>query len=748
MNEPTSLNKFELLRKLVEISNSTVTASTKLQNILKCIVRELGMDRCYIFGLDGEFNNMVLRAASDPVADVTMDTVIPLGEGFVGRAARDKAVAVGDGEEYPEEPESWRQYRYRVAFPILDDTFIYGSLALLSSERDLDTGLYPLMETVCLLLAGTIRYFRLSMDAKKRIAERTAFFEIGKAISGTMGLQKLVDEVVLICAKVVSARGALLTVFDVEQDEVAVRSAFGVRKPGESPPLCVALEFSGRLEGTLCVFEKFSWENGKPIPFDDDDHRLLMALGSFLSSPLEKSLVFAKMEGLVARNDLLVRRLSSLYDISSHLMTTVDFERILDIILEAVLFKEGMAFDRAFLLLLNEEGVLLRVHRAMFRPRLPKEDAEENRSTVSEEPPIGSEPSEVLGLELPMNADGGPLAQCLLSGRVLKVTGPVTDLSDPVRRIYSILGPNFAAVPLMAKTKSMGILVVDHGYDQREITDPELQTLDMLAHQAGLAMENARLYAFIDGVNKELRDARERLLETEKMAALGEVAAGIAHEIRNPLVSIGGFARRVLKTVDKDSPIKEYLSVIVMEVERLEKTLKEVLSFSQDKDEGNFEYLDLHRTIEAALSYLSLELEAGSVTLRRDFSEVPEIFGDERQLRHLFFNLFLNALQAMKEGGELSVRTFSYVDESLQRKFAAVEVTDSGGGIPTNVLQNIFNPFFTSKAQGTGLGLSIVHRIVKRHQGEIDVENKPGKGASFTVRFPVMGKTTGLVSTK
>ena len=194
------------------------------------------------------------------------------------------------------------------------------------------------------------------MDAKKRITERSALFEIGKTISGTLELQKLVDQVVLICAKVVSARGALLTIFDIQKNEVVIKSAFGRRQAGESPPLCVALEFQNGLEGTLCVYEKISWEDGRAANFDEDDQRLLVALASFLSSALEKSLVFAKMENVSKNNELLVQRLSTLYDISSAIMTTVDFERVLDIILEAVIVKKGLEFDRAIVLLLDEQN--------------------------------------------------------------------------------------------------------------------------------------------------------------------------------------------------------------------------------------------------------------------------------------------------------------------------------------------------------------------------------------------------------
>jgi len=344
---------------------------------------------------------------------------------------------------------------------------------------------------------------------------------------------------------------------------------------------------------------------------------------------------------------------------------------------------------------------------------------------------------DILTMSVPLSREGGPLAISLLKGDAINVSGK-SGFSPPEHLdLYQYLGASFAVVPLMAKQKAIGVIVVDNSLRGGNVKRDQLRTLSMLAHQAGLALENSRLYSFIDGVNKELKEAKEKLIETEKMAALGEISAGMAHEIRNPLVSIGGFARRVHKQVQDDSPLKEYLNVIVDEVERLEKTLRDILDFSQESEVANFQLWNLHKTIEEAFSYLRLEFEDSNVNVVKEFSEIPLIYGDHRQIRHLFFNLFLNAKQAMKTGGTLKVRTYFYMEEK-DRQCVKVEVNDTGGGIPLNILQNIFNPFFTTKAQGTGLGLSIAHRIIKRHRGDIDVENKPGEGASFIVTFPVL----------
>jgi two-component system sensor histidine kinase HydH len=741
MAKVTALNKTEILRKAIEIASSTVKPQTKIENVLKHTARELCMDKAFIFGLDKEKKNLLLRVANENIADWPDQAEIPVGKGLVGLAVKEKKPLVVHNELLAGESAIWDRFATRVALPILDDTFLYGALVLWSQETvAVDRDVIAILEAVCLELAGILRNFKLSLEAKRRISELSALFEIGKAISTHIDLQRLVNELVHICAKVVNARGALLTIFDPNKSEVIIKSAFGERLGDEIPPMCVGLNFQRGLTGSLCVYQKRSWEDGTLIPFDEEDARLLAAMASFFSSALEKSIVYKEMEHLLQKNEELVRRLSTLYDISSSMMTTVDFEEVLDIILQAIIVREGLGFDRAMIALIDDDYKVLRLYKWLSRPSIQEENS--LILTPSESLP-NVEPSRHirshLHMDLPFSEEGGPIAVSLLKGEATIITREPGDLKNQESEIYRILGLSFAVVPLVAKDKPIGAIVADHFAKGKEVTVQELKTLSMLAHQAALSIENSRLYSFVEGVNRELREAKEKLMETEKMAALGEITAGLAHEIRNPLVSIGGFARRLLKKAGEESSIKSYLDVIVAEVERLEKILRDVLDFSQESANAQFQLGNLNQTIQEALNYLKLEFEGANIQVIKDFSDIPPIWGDHRQLRHLFFNLFLNARQAMKQGGILVLRT--YLDTTKpDPPSVKVEVTDSGGGIPVDILHNIFNPFFTTKAQGTGLGLSIVHRIIKRHQGDIEVDNKPGAGVSFIMTFPILSE--------
>ena len=339
-------------------------------------------------------------------------------------------------------------------------------------------------------------------------------------------------------------------------------------------------------------------------------------------------------------------------------------------------------------------------------------------------------------LEVPLDPPDSVVAMCVEQGATMVVEDPGNDprLNPQMAKALG-LERAFVAVPMFAKGKVVGELLVNNLISGRPFNERDLKLLGMLANQGGLALETARLYHHLERVNKELAQMRNRLLEADKLAALGEIAAGVAHEIRNPLVSIGGFTRRIRKKVGDDSPLTQYLDVIIDEVTRLEKTLNEMLDFSSDA-RGHFEEHDLNEIIDQSLELISRELVDQHIEVSEELgSGLPPVYCDDRQIKHVFLNLFLNAIQAMgTENGHLTVRTFSVVREGKQ--FVAGEVTDTGGGIPMDIVHNIFNPFFTTKDEGSGLGLSIVHKIVTRHFGQVEVHNRGEGGASFLVTLP------------
>ncbi len=231
----------------------------------------------------------------------------------------------------------------------------------------------------------------------------------------------------------------------------------------------------------------------------------------------------------------------------------------------------------------------------------------------------------------------------------------------------------------------------------------------------------------------ELKQLQKKLVISEKMAALGEVAAKVAHEIRNPLVSIGGFAKRLEKKLDGN--LQEYAGIIVKEVSRLEGILKEILGFVKEARLAK-EPVDLNLLLDDIIRLMESDIEERGVVLRKEYRKIPEIFVDPNRVKEAIVNIITNAVQALSGTGAIDIRTFARGQEVL------LEIRDTGKGIPKEELPSIFNPFYTTKSSGTGLGLAITHRIVQEHNGRIEVESELDKGTVFKIYLPIKEGTS------
>jgi PAS domain S-box-containing protein len=228
----------------------------------------------------------------------------------------------------------------------------------------------------------------------------------------------------------------------------------------------------------------------------------------------------------------------------------------------------------------------------------------------------------------------------------------------------------------------------------------------------------------------ELKNLRERVIKTERMAALGEVAARVAHEIRNPLVSLGGFARRLEKKLD--GSLKEYADIISREVGRLEDILNEILSFVKETRIKK-EIVNSVSLIEEVITLCGSECDDKNIVLVKDYAAPVEIFVDPNRIKDALLNIVKNAIQAVGANGTVTIKTY------IADHACVFEIKDTGTGITDEDMQFIFDPFFTTKkAGGTGLGLTITHRIIEEHGGSIEVKSKPGEGSIFRVLIPLI----------
>jgi len=291
-------------------------------------------------------------------------------------------------------------------------------------------------------------------------------------------------------------------------------------------------------------------------------------------------------------------------------------------------------------------------------------------------------------------------------------------------------------VPVFVEGTLAAIAMVGEKLSGEVFDAEELELLQALAAATAVALRNARLYGELEAQLDELRRAQAQLVQSAKLAAIGELAASVAHEINNPLTVVLGMSQVLQQTTPADSPDGQRLDMIATETQRAARIVRDLLDFSRRR-EPRREVVSVSEAIQRALGLLDARLKR-RVEVQRIFDpEVPPVVGDRDQLTQVFVNLVGNAADAMSEGGTLTVQTATQEAEGGERVIVAT-VSDTGTGIPPEVLDHIFEPFFTTKpeGEGTGLGLSVTLGIVHAHGGTLDVESKLGQGTTFRVVLP------------
>ncbi len=289
-------------------------------------------------------------------------------------------------------------------------------------------------------------------------------------------------------------------------------------------------------------------------------------------------------------------------------------------------------------------------------------------------------------------------------------------------------------VPLIVRGRPTGAIQVINKKSGEEFTHTDLELLTAASQQIAVALENAKLYGRLQRkfqlTEQELKRTQERLIRSERLSAMGNLVRGVAHEIRNPLMTIGGFARRIKAKETDDKSLSRYADIILEEANRLEALVQEVREFSEIQTAK----LSLNR-IEAVIEEILPKIEAPAkdanveVRLRMD-EDIPPLAMDSHQIAKALLNIAWNGIEAMPSGGTLEIKVLR-----AKRKLS-ICVSDTGKGIAEDQLDSIYDPFVTSKTRGAGLGLTMAHRIITNHRGEIEIQTAEGKGTTMTVRIP------------
>jgi len=444
--------------------------------------------------------------------------------------------------------------------------------------------------------------------------------------------------------------------------------------------------------------------------------------------------------------------LTVLYEVSRALQGTLDEDRAFYIILTGITHGRGLGFNRAFVLLPDSSGEFL-VGRQAIGPSSPDEAAAIWRELrdkrlsfgeiLAQDPPPERKDfrvnSIVSRIRVPLSEDTHPLIRlmqrretCLVSQGIVQPEGwalepALTDLLET---------ETFAAASLFQSGRSLGLLLADNAITRAPIGIESLRMLQIYAQVASASLQNMQLYgelmsriAVFENANRALRDSHERLLHAERLSTIGKMAALLAHEIRTPLVSIGGFARRLARKTPPEDSRREEIEIIVSEVTRLERLIEEVLGYTR-LSRPDFAPVDMNELIRSVLSTMRDSIDKGSVRAIADLGPgLPDVRADKSQLRQVLINLIANALDAMPSGGVLTIRTRRDGD------YLELGILDTGVGIEREDWGKLFTPFYTTKPAGTGLGLAVVSQVIDNHKGSLRLESVPGQGSTFFIRL-------------
>jgi two-component system sensor histidine kinase HydH len=766
--DPIERTELSILSEIGRISNSSEDLARKLRRIIEVVMQGMGREGASVFLLDPSGQTITLVAAAGLNQEAVGKLKFPLGKGIAGWVAEQKVpLALADPYADPRfqyVPESGiERFKSLMAAPIMDEDRCLGVLFALSVETwNAQSAEITLLTTIANQISGIIRSTRLFQSIQDRLAELSTIYQIGMALNSTLDLDQLLGLIAKNTTQALRAQGCtirLVNLPDVGLERSDLPETYvseGVREldarlggrilartmenkrpvlvaetsrdPGFQdlaglPPcslISVPLLFHDRVIGVITLYNK---EDGQP--FSEADLHFLTTIANGAAVAVENAAMFERVDHLA--NEAL------------------NLDRLLRIILTAATMGgTGLGFNRAILLLTNERSNVLqgmmgvgpsswdeanhawtevaRKHKSLMEwiqtgELFESKDTEFNALARS--------------IRVPLEPGGGILARTVLDKKAFNITNAAADPRVRQDKAEMLKVNSFATVPLVAKSRVIGVILVDNLFTQRPITDHDVRFLTMFAHQAALAIDNAIIHSNMETMNRDIRAMHEQVAQSEKMAALGAMMAEITHEIRNPLVSIGGFTRRLARKVT-DPDAKKYVDIILGEVDRLEGIIHDNLAFIKNAS-PQFSLSSLNAVIEEVLMVYEDEFRQHGIHIKRELAEgIPELEMDPQQMKQAIINLITNALEAMEKGGVLTVRTYPLAAS----RETAIEIGDTGPGISTEAMPNLFNPYYTTKVCGTGLGLPITHRIIKTHKGAIVFRNKETGGALCIIRLP------------
>ena len=658
-------------------------------------------------------------------------------KGIIVAVARSgETLCVPDVQKNPRYVAVGAANRSELAVPLKVRGRVIGVLNVESTEVDaFGPDDVRLLSTLATQAAVAIENARLYEEAQRHAREVTAINKTFRAVASTLDLETVLRLTLDEAGATVNAGAASVLLYDPASDELrfaAVAGAgsemlMGARMPADagiaglvmqtgqpmlvadaqSDPrfydridtitgmttrslLAVPLLVKGKVIG---VIEAISETSGA---FNEHDLRLLSTLAGSAAIAIENARLYEETAHRLAET-------RALQEVIMAAASTLDFDQVLTRAIQAI--HRTLGIEYLSFLLPDESEKCLIAHPSL----------------------IGFAPPPEGGLRLPLEGS--------VSGRVYTTGQP--ELIDNVTQTscYFQCTPGLRselAVPVQVGDRVVAVLNAGSSRPAA-FGEDDLRTLQAIAAQLGVVMENAQLYEAEREQRRLVERSQVQLVQSERLAATGRLAASLAHEINNPLQAIHNSLQLMLTFPLEAEEQREYLQMADEEVERLIGMVTRILEFAR-RPQREMQPTNLNEVIEKVLTLTSKYLQHRHVVLRQDLlPDAPAVLAIPDELGQVFLNLVLNAVDAMPEGGTLSISSRLTEDGCL-----AVAFSDTGHGIPPEHLDRIFEPFFSTKEEGTGLGLTVSYDVVKRHGGKITVQSVMGEGTTFTVWLPAL----------
>lgn len=731
------LQQFALLNELASAAASGTDTDEVARRVMHTLCRVFHTDKVAVLLLTSD-GKMLREYGSDRKPNPIMIPVETSLAGYVVETR--KPVRFGDVRQAPRYIEEYPGVRSAMDVPLIYRGKVIGTIAVRSTENNAFTSQDErLIAVIASHLAGLLENVRLYEETRERARNLDLIHKVVERVVRLTVEAEIAQVAAELVAEYFGYEFVVVMVADEAGQNLLHMGVGGTMshliQRGQYLPVgkgimgrvfatgegCYLNDVSCHLDyvpingwqagSEMCVplwdgdqvFGLLNLERAQNHAFSETDKMLFVSLAGILSSVMMNARRYQELQRSVRH--LQAARETAL-DISGDLDLDALFKRVVHRACELARAKG------AVLALVEEKQQVIRIMAAEF--------------------PWLSEYDRVIPLR------SGLIGQAAACGEPLIVV----DYRSWDGRLYPDIDiplSTVAAVPLKWKGEVMGVIAIADDEPGRIFQPDEVQLLELLAPQVAVSIRNARLYQELEERIGAQRLAEKRLLHSARLAALGEMAAGVAHELNNPLTTVAGFVELALEELPDDLPQHAELTLVLSEARRAQTVVRRLLDFARQSE--NIRMLnDLNNIVSEVIALVQHQILTGGVQLQVELDRnLPLILVDPNQVKQVLLNLIQNALQAMPEGGSLLIKTALQI-KAEAKSWVMVSVRDTGVGIPSENLDRIYEPFFTTRqiGKGTGLGLSVSYGLISDHGGHIDVESVIGKGSCFTIWLPVL----------